>query len=265
MATQEQPKRGLPNPQRYNHPEHGLLPKVFIVYAHNPSEYSQIAPPNIQEVLQANPQLTEDDVWRQHEDEVVRHDAQEKNGITESERMVERFALFLQESHIAVAYDLLLRDTGADNVMKWAQEQIEDSDYVILIISPSFRNFLEGKWFFPFEQEPLFSGHYLYNLVNSPRDVRLLPVFLNRLKDSTLLPKALEASTTFEVFEPFNVHTEDLRSLYGILTKQRLNEAPKVPTIVKLKPRKNRCKYIDLSQLSFSIQKLRISLPPSKQ
>ncbi len=231
---QPQP-RELPNPQRFHHLEYGLLPKVFVVYPLNPDIYTQLQPPKPVDYMTPEEEQA-------FSDEVALHFQQQDQSIKDHESLIRRFARFLQRSHIAVSYDQLLLDTGAGNQMRWYQEQIADSDYVIIVITPSFNEFLNGEC--PPEKEYIFTGHYLYNLINSPPpNLRLLPVFLNQNTDVELLPVTLKAARTFQIFEPFDVQMDDLRSLYGILTNQRLCGAPVPEGVVKVQPRRRRCKF----------------------
>ena len=219
-----------PNPQRHYHPEWGLLPKVFIAYAHSPIPYVQIRPPDISEVIQSNPGMSAETVHERWEEEVMTRMLREEKAVEGNKSLVYHLATFLQKSNIAVVYDQLLTDVGTSNLMKWSQQQIEDSDFVILIITPSFCLFLSNQ--VPPEKEYLFAGDYLYNLIhNPPPNKPLLPVFLNQVKDIQLLPKALEATTCYEIWEPFDVHrvprNDDLESLYALLTRQNRYEQPK--------------------------------------
>jgi len=238
------------NPQRQRHLEWGPLPKVFIAYAHNPLPYVQIAPPDSDKVIQSNPEMSTEMVHERWEEEVARHMRVEEKAIEGNKLLVYHLATFLQKSSIAVAYDQLLTDVGTNNLMKWSQEQIEDSDFVILIITPSFCNLLSNE--VPPEKEYLFAGHYLYNLIhNPPLNKPLLPVFLNQVKDIQLLPKALEASICYEIWEPFDVQhvprNDDLESFYALLTRQNRYEQPKPPPGGPVKippPRRKRSKSI---------------------
>ena len=235
-----------PNPQRYLHPEHGLLPKVFIAYPHNPAMYTQIAPPIFEEILHWNPGLTRDHVQANYEEEVARHLKETDDGIRQHEQLVYHFATFLQQRFIAVAYDQLLRDTGTSNLIKWTQEQVADSDYLILITTPSLCDFLSNPP--PLDKEYIFTGHYLFNTIhNPPPSLRILPVFLNQPKDISFLPKTLEAASSFEIWFDGSkpcAQGGDLDSLYAILTNQTVYNRPNPPqgAIIKLKPRRPRCK-----------------------
>lgn len=231
-----------PNPQRQRHPDNPAetLPKIFIVYPRKPTLYTQIAPP----ILESGASEEERSVvWGQHEEQVIQHERDAEAEIREHEETVKCFAVFWQQSSIAVAYDLLVRDTGVGNIMRWCQTQIEDSDYVILIVTPSFCDFLKGEC--PREREPLFSSDYLYNLIHfPPQKLQLVPVFLCRPKNSSLLPKALVASSVYEIWDNYTPPFDgDLESLYCRLTKQNRYEPPvPISRPFKIQTRRRRCK-----------------------
>lgn len=146
--------------------------------------------------------------------------------ITKHQNEVYRFACFLQRNYIAVAYDLMLKDTPASDILKWVEDQIKDSDYVILIITPSFKEFLVNPP--PHEKECIFGagGGYVSRLVDysSSKEIKFLVVFLNREKDERLLPTTLRGHTMYKICEPFEIgetRRDDLEDLYAALTNQK--------------------------------------------
>ena len=146
--------------------------------------------------------------------------------ITKHLEEVYRFACFLQRNYIAVAYDLMLKDTPASHILKWVKDQIKDSDYVILIITPSFNNFLDNPP--PREKECIFGagGRYVSRLVDysSSEEIKFLVVFLNREIDERLLPTTLRGHTLYKICEPFEIgetRHDDLEDLYAALTNQK--------------------------------------------
>ena len=142
--------------------------------------------------------------------------------IAEHQNEVYRFACFLQKNYIAVAYDLMLKDSPASDILKWVENQIKDSDYVILIITPSFNNFLDNPP--PHEKECIFGTDYVSRLVRYPAETKFLVVFLNREKDERLLPTSLRGHTLYKIYEPFEIgetRHNDLEDLYAVLTNQK--------------------------------------------
>ena len=242
MASVSQP----PSPQRRRHPTNPaiILPKVFIAYPHKPTIYTQIElPTSVSDLGSRTVSKEGEELRRQYEESVVRHERDAEMEIRKHEEMVERFAEFLQKSSIAVAYDALVRDKGVVNLMRWCQQQIESSDYLILVITPSFSSFLNEEY--PPERESLFQGNYLYNLIHSPPPtLQLIPIFLCSSKNLSLVPKALVTGSVYEVWDNYQGHfNSDLEALYCRLTKQNRYEPP-VPVSVpfKIQSRKKRCK-----------------------
>ena len=172
------------------------------------------------------------------------HDAALRNRIRYHEQLVHKFATFLQHSGIAVAYDQLLYDSSVSNRKMWFEKQIEDSDYIILIITPSFHQFL-GDSELP-DDEYMFKGNYLYNIIDHPGDLNFLPVFLDEKKNIDLLPPALRHIPSCEIQYPFDVQSQsrqdDLVKLYRLLTKQVSQDvAQQPPHIVHLPEGNNSC------------------------
>lgn len=202
-------KMAEPNPQRQIDATHGELSKVFIVYPHNPEVYK----------------------WSPVREQQLEQEKKTKEDVRLHDKLVHHFAQYLESLKITVAYEYLLRDLATPNYMKWFQDQIADSDYVILIITNSFCHFLSNQP--PEGKERIFTGHFLHTFVNNPKKP-ILPVFLNRQRELDLLPDALRASTTYVVrasSQPpyFNVQQRELDSLYALLTKQ--NRVVRPPTV----------------------------------
>lgn len=228
-------RRNPLNPEKY-------LPKVFIAYPRKPTVYEQLAPP---ENAADNPEI-----WRQFEDRVVQHEIAVEEETRAHEETVKNFADFLITQSIAVAYDLLVRDLEIENFTRWYQTQIDDSDYLLLIVTPSLREFLNTRC--PPVKEPLFNSDYLYNLIHSSRQrndgkkpLQLVPVFLHSVKNLTHLPTALQAACIYEIWddtyrEPLS---EGLTSLICRLTGQNRYQPPEPsPTPIEFVPRRRKCK-----------------------
>ena len=206
--------------------------QVFIVYAHNPKEYTQLRPPE-------GAELETSHVQRAFLEKAKLHDEEIRDSIRQREKLVKTFATFLERNGVDAVLDQHITDEGTDNRMKWAQDKIEGSRFVILIISESFLPFLEGKPRPPVDKEFIFSNDYLYNKIHFPGECgpKFLPVFLNQKKDHSLLPKALMASTVYEIHErevsgtsPLDTSkcSEDLLSLYCRITGQTRYSRPAI-------------------------------------
>ena len=202
------------------------LPKVFIAYPHKPTVYIQMEA-DISQYRLFFPSESDDELRRRLQQSMQCHENQRREEIRVHKEKVRGLATFLHQFCVAVAYDQLLLDTGADNIMRWCQEQVEGSDFVILIVTESFNEFLNGE--VPPESEQLFVGNYLSNFVNNPGEKRLLPVFLDQPVNSRLIPKCVEMCTLYSIYTPpaFG-RGDDLEALYSLLTNQQ-QYAPPTP------------------------------------
>ena len=227
-------------------PEHPSVAKVTIIYARNPEDYCLPAPPMHPDELEL-PEHEEERV--RYLEEVGRAKLALKDGIRQHHALVKSLADFLCKYNVPVAHEQLTRDQGVDNLLKWVQKQVDDSDFVILVITPSLNVFLLERP--PPEDEPLFVGDYLYNLINNrpPHLKGVLPVFINQVREHDIFPKSLEASTSYEIHQPFELdgsrqRSDDLHELYAVLTGQVLNPKPEACGVVKLRVQKKRCMYV---------------------
>ena len=221
LAYQQQASaHHLLNPQRQRDPSSGcLLPKVFIAYPHNPYPYTQL-PTDVDSYRHLYPGES-DDVIQQHITQSVgAHNLQQETNIKQHMAKIYGLATFLQQAHVTVVYDQPILDVGHDNFMRWCQEQMEDADFVILIITESFKEFINGE--VPPESEKIFVGNFLSNFIhNPPQGKLLLPVFLDQAVNCQLLPKCLEMNTMYSVYTPPMLGRGDnLEALYALLTKQ---------------------------------------------
>ena len=212
-----------PDPQRKINPLNPTeyLPKVFIAYPRKPTVYKQpVRPPG------SAHRPDNGGAWRGFRERINQLRIANQAEVRAHEEAVRRFADCLNSQSIAVAYDQLVKDLGVDNIIRWCQIQIEDSDYLILIITPSLRPFLNGSC--PAEEEPLFSSDYLFNLIHSRplrrdgKPLQIVPVFLYSDKNLELVPTALKASSIYEVWD----NSEGLTSLLCRLTGQNRYQQP---------------------------------------
>ena len=221
----------------------GVGPKVFIAYTHNPYHYEELQPPDLQAAIDSNPGLTREQLEQDYAREVEELETIQEGNIRNHMKLVNCFARFLQSNGVTVEYDQTGADTGhGGNHMKWFQDRIEASQYVMLIATPSLHDFLRGD--VPSEREMLFTGEYLYNLIEG-KSKRFLSVFLNEPKNNSLLPVSLRMGDIYHISEPFDVRYErsdDLAQLYALLTDQNRFVAPCAPVggIVPIMKKKGR-------------------------
>lgn len=187
--------------------------KIFLLSPYNPNEYVHILPPNeLQQHPEQHPELL-----REYEVEVEESKARMEGEIDGHHRLMTRLAHCLEARGITVTGVHQLRDSAVSNIVQWADEQIKNSNFVILIITSSFSKFLEKLP--PPEKEHLFgaTGGYVSRLLHHhPEGLTFLPVFLNQFEDIKLLPIVLRGRPLYQIFEPFEM---SLEQLYSVLTK----------------------------------------------
>ena len=246
-----------PNPRRHTDGIRGLLPKVFIVYPHNPQPYQWSPPTPAEDFRRLYPGASDGEIRQRQMEEMETREAAVNEVIRQHDQLVYLFAQFLESHKIAVAYEGLLLDCPTPNYMRWFQEQMKDSDFILLIITESFEHFLSHTP--PDGKERIFTGEFMHNVIHNPDPSRpLLPIFLNRPENRDLLPDALRASSTYHITANshppyFNVHQPQLDSLYAILTRQNRTEPPPpVSSIPIIGPRqRRRCKPLIYALISY--------------
>ena len=203
-----------------------VYPMVTVVYSHNPEAYEQIASPDIPKLLRDKPHLTVDVINEQHEEEIDRNGKTTKQRIDSQKKVVRDFADFLTSLGVMTAYDQQIEDQAIASKTQWLQEKIKASDYVILVITPSFLRLMETA---P-DEELFFKGPYVHNLIrglekrSDGREIHLVCVFLNRAKTLDQVPTSLKTGNIFELWTPFKQHnrrSDDLNSLVSLLTGGR--------------------------------------------
>ncbi len=210
------------------------MKSVFIAYSHNPEEYKYLLPPDTYD-----PQILES-----FELDQQRNEQKQKEDIRQQKKLVHEFANFLIKKHVKVSYDQQLDDTGCGNIMKWYEEQMRESDYVIIIATQSLCDFLKD----PPKEEMLFAGEFFDNFIRY-NSRKILSVFLDRVKDSELLPIGLISGNLYEILSPFSLEDQsnqsDMVRLYALLSDQNRFEppAPDAAGPVKLKPRGSKSYY----------------------
>ena len=234
-------RKGILEPSSSNHPVYGRIKKVFIVYVHNPDPYEKYIPPYDPVALQSNPALYQlvlrekaEHEWRQ-QDKVQRH-----------KDTVKRLADVLRASGVSVAYDQYnWEGPPVTNQLQHYEQQICDSDFVLLIITPSLLYYMNNE--VPLEDEILLAKDFLSNLmtVKKPNGTHFLPVFINCEKDLSLVPTALSSAQCYQLLEPFNVEQGDLYTLYAMLTNQQTIDRQSSAQVFSLPRRTGPCTLCD--------------------
>ena len=233
MATQ----KGVLHPVSQYVPQFGRVKKVFLAYVHNPDQYETFIPPYPPE------QLFDQNILHLVQQQRLQHESQQASKILAHRACVKRLAEYLKSVGVAVSYDQHWEGQQISNQLQHYEQQIADSDFVLLIITPSVKYYLENDA--PKEEEILFTEHFLYNLmtIKKPDGTNFIPVFLNKRKDVSLVPTSLASSTSYELIEPFDIHRGDMYDLYALLTNQKLSETtPLGPYRLPSKP--SPCEFV---------------------
>ena len=218
------------------------MPKVFIIYPHNPQPYVYKPPTAAEELRSRYPEKSDSEILEMRVQEEESRANDEKKRIVNHNELVHRFANFLTSNGLDVAYEGLLQDKSTSNCMRWFQEQLNMSDFVILIVTESLNYFLSDRRTFPHNgQEKIFESEFLHNFVHQPSKP-LLPVFLGHPTNLDLLPDVLKCSSTYHIkdTEDFSLLRSEMDNLYAALTNQSRSVPPQGP-IVEL-PKRRRCK-----------------------
>lgn len=230
--------KGLLDPKCKEDDVYGRVKKLFIAYVQNPDQYEIYHPPVPPERLMADM-----DLLTKYLKERAAHETIQKMKIERHRSAVRRLAQYLTSCGVSVAYDQCWEGTQLDNRLKHYEAQIRDSDYVLLVITPSFTHYLANE---APDEEILFVDNFLYNMttVAQPEGTRFIPVFLNREKDISLVPMSLVSSTMYVIREPLDVYRGDLYSLYALLTNQNVMERPEPLGKPIPLPQTRRCEFV---------------------
>ena len=185
--------------------------RVFILSPRNPNEYTHIMPPP---ELQEHP--GREDILTKYEEEVQKHKARMEGEIAEHQNKMVSFAAYLERRGITVTGVHQLNDMAVGNVIQWADRRIRRSDFVLLVITPSFSKFLDSPP--PPEDEVIFgaTGGYVSRLLHhSPEGVTFLCVFLDQPKNMDLLPITLRGQT---LYEPL-ANPQEFKRFCALITK----------------------------------------------
>ena len=168
--------------------------QVTFIYSQNPVEYERIE--SIDES-----RLTPE----QYEEEVIQKGRSRDITIKNHRALVDRFATFVSTFlHIKVAFDQQIDDIHTRNKLLWLEERVEESDYAILIITPSFHKFMKKT---P-DEEIFFHSELISSLMrglvkkkNDGTKVGVICVFLNSSVHFPYIPSSLRVGNIFELWE----------------------------------------------------------------
>lgn len=231
MATE----KGCLDPKSPMNPEFGRIKKVFVAYVHNPDEYEAYVPPCRPEVL------LDPNILRTVFQEKQEHENRQRSKIQRHTETVHRLAKYLTAVGVPVVYDEYWTGKHVTNQLQQFERQIADSDYVLLVITPSMNHYLTNVA--PVNEEILFTDNFLFNLmtVKKPPGTEFIPVFVNSPKDVHLIPTSLASAMSYVLMEPFDCHNGDFSDLYRLITNQRTEPSIPFSGVVRIPPRRNAC------------------------
>ena len=147
------------------------------------------------------------------------------------------FAEALRDNGINVSIDLFELDKTQDNWSMWYEREILSSKVVLCIITTDFYKSIT--------EHNRIKGYAVYNLMGDPtKDIAFRAVFLDVQKNMEDIPLSMRGATCYCISSnDLNVPDNDeFTNLYAFLTGQNRIEKPKLGKVVKLAPKKSRCK-----------------------
>lgn len=235
MATTS---KGSLKPCSKTDPRYGRIKKVFMAYIHNPDPYEQYIPPYTRDQLR-NPAI-----YRQALREKTEHSTHQLDKIHSHKATVRRLIESLVSGGVAVSHDQLHEGEHVTNLLKYYEEQIIDSDAVLLIITKSLNYYMSNEA--PIgENEILLTRHFLHNLmtIKRPSATSFIPIFINQPVNRGFIPTTLASSTCYSVREPFDVRSGDLSDLYAYLTNQNTGTFVGPAEVIAIPKRRPACKF----------------------
>ena len=149
------------------------------------------------------------------------------------------FATVLRDFGINVSIDLFEQDITHDNWSMWYEREILSSKVVLCVITPDFYKSIT--------QDYRIKGYAIYNLMgDSTKDIAFRAVFLDTPKNMEDIPLSMRGATYYCISSnDLNVpENDEFTNLYAFLTGQNRVEKPKLGKVVKLAPKKSRCKCV---------------------
>ena len=147
------------------------------------------------------------------------------------------FATSLRDNGINVSIDLFEHDKTKDNWSMWYEREILSANVVLCIITPNFYKSIT--------EHNRIKGLAVYSLMSDPtKDIAFRAVFLDSEKNMEYVPLSMRGATCYcissrNLIVPDN---EEFTNLYAFLTGQNRIEKPKLGKVIKLAPKKSRCK-----------------------
>ena len=146
-------------------------------------------------------------------------------------------ALCLRGMQVDVSIDMFERDPSVDNWSIWYEREILSSSVVLCIITPNFYTSLTSS--------ECVKGYSVYNLLNNSKGIAFRAVFIDSEKNMEYVPLSMRGATCYSISSHrLTVNDEEFASLYAFLTGQNRVEKPPLGNMVKLAPKRSKCKFI---------------------
>ena len=193
-----------------------LQRKVTLIYAKNPGKYEQIKPPDQMTASQKEMYLKE----------VIAHEAKRETCIKLHVERVMRFVRYLESLRITVSYENQLDNQHVPSKPRWLEKNVESSEFVILVITPSFKELL-NKIGVP-HKETFFEGEYLNNIISGyakksdGTPIKFVCVFLHSPYRQSYIPPSIASVNSYELFEPFALEDgrrDDIAKFSSLMAK----------------------------------------------
>ena len=124
-----------------------------------------------------------------------------EEAISRNRNLVKAFALFIQCLGVTVAYDQQIDAIYYQSKPGWLVERVEESDYAIFIITPSFLELLDNA---PDHEEICFQKNLISSLINGVvwkktdgTKVKVICVFLNHPVHLDYVPPSLRTGNVY--------------------------------------------------------------------
>lgn len=156
-------------------------------------------------------------------------------------RSVRELADFLTRLGVKCTYDQLFEAEPPDDWPLWVEQQVKQSDFVLMVCSSSYCYYLTNRdpeRVAGYSDRPLSEeGRVTYSLMM--KNLRkFIPVFVNQRRCPDFVPVALQGSSIYELCEPFSLDLSrhgPMEMLYARLTSQNPYKPPAMGQVQKLK------------------------------
>ena len=153
---------------------------------------------------------------------------------------IRRLAEYLTHLGVKCTYDQLFEADPPDYWPLWVEQQVKESNYVLMVCSSSYCYYLTNRnpeRVLGYSDRPLSEeGRVTYSLMM--KNLRkFIPVFVNQPRCRDFVPIALQGSSIYELCEPFCLNDDKhgpMEMLYARLTSQNPYKPPAVGRVQKL-------------------------------